>query len=227
MLRDGVVPLASVAVIFRYRFFMDPSVLLPFVTASLVLAIAPGPDNLFVLTQSAMYGWQAGIMIVLGLCTGLLAHTAAVVAGVAVLIQTSDLAFTALKVAGALYLMYLAWQAFRAGASELAAPAGRRSGIALYRRGIIMNVTNPKVSIFFLAFLPQFVNPAQGSVPLQLIALGFIFMLCALLVFGVIAFTAGQLGRLLVQSPRLQKLLNRLAGAVFLVLALKLVTSER
>lgn len=206
---------------------MELAVLLPFITASLVLALVPGPDNIFVLTQSAVYGWNAGILVVLGLCTGLLVHTAAVVAGVAVLIQTSEVAFTVLKLAGATYLLYLAWQAFRAPAGELASPVARRTGAAIYRRGIIMNVTNPKVSIFFLAFLPQFVDPSRGSPSLQLVVLGAIFMACTLLVFGGIALASGALGKLLARSPRVQVLLNRLAGLVFVALAIKLAVSER
>ena len=127
--------------------------LVTFFSASVLLGLAPGPDNLFVLTQSALRGRGAGLLVTLGLCTGLIAHTAAVSLGVAAVFQTSALAFTLLKLVGAGYLLWLAWQAFRAAAAAL--PTGRAAlaGWALYRRGIVMNVTNPKVSIFFLAFL--------------------------------------------------------------------------
>jgi Putative threonine efflux protein len=155
---------------------LSPDTLLLFLTASLLLCIAPGPDNIFVLTQSMLRGVGSGLLVTLGLCTGLLVHTSAVALGVAVIFQQSLLAFTILKLCGAAYLLYLAWGAFRAGASGLGSvKAAALDKAALYRRGIVMNITNPKVSIFFLAFLPQFTNPAQGHLTLQLLELGAIF----------------------------------------------------
>ncbi len=196
--------------------------------ACLILAIAPGPDNIFVLTQSALQGRKAGILVVLGLCTGLLFHTTAVALGVAVIFKTSELAFTILKVAGALYLLYLAWGAFRSGATAIEGKNGSvLRGGQLYRRGIFMNITNPKVSIFFLAFLPQFANPARGSITIQMLILGAVFILSAILVFGTIALAAGSLGEWLSRSQRIQRWINRLAGTVFIGLAIKLLLTER
>ena len=203
---------------------------LAFFAASLALALAPGPDNIFVLTQSALYGRKAGWLITLGLCTGLLGHTTAVVIGVAAIIKASALAFTILKLAGAGYLLYLAWQAFRAPASAIVVSsesAAGPDGARLYRRGIIMNLTNPKVSIFFLAFLPRFVDPARGGVALQMIALGATFILATILVFGGIAIAAGALGKWLQRSARTQIVMNRVAGAIFVALALRLLATER
>ena len=206
----------------------DFSTLTLFATASALLALAPGPDNIFVLTQSAIKGKLVGLVVTLGLCTGLLAHTAAVALGVAALFQASALAFNLLKFAGAGYLLYLAWGAFQAGASALPVTAAQEtSWLRFYLRGIVMNVTNPKVSIFFLAFLPQFTNPAKGSLPLQLAVLGGIFILATLLVFGSIAVLAGWLGQRLRQSERAQLLLNKTAGVIFAGLALKLATASR
>jgi threonine/homoserine/homoserine lactone efflux protein len=199
-----------------------------FLAASVALALAPGPDNIFVLTQSALYGRSSGIMVTLGLCTGLLVHTTAVAVGVAVLFQTSALAFNALKFLGAAYLLYLAWQAFRAGASDLASSSATgRNFRKLYVRGIVMNVTNPKVAIFFLAFLPQFAEPENGSLTLQLLAFGGLFIIAAFLTFGAISWGAGSLGEWLRRSDRAQRIMNRVAGTVFIGLALKLVTTER
>jgi len=199
-----------------------------FFSAALLLALAPGPDNLFVLTQSALRGKLAGLLVMLGLCTGILVHTFAVACGVAVIFQASALAFTALKLCGAGYLLYLAWGAFRAPAESIAAGSdgGLRRG-QLYRRGILMNVTNPKVSIFFLAFLPQFADPARGPISLQMVLLGGLFIVATLLVFGSIALLAGTLGGLLNRSPKIQRVMNGLAGAVFVGLALKLASAER
>ncbi len=197
--------------------------------ASLALAIAPGPDNIFVLTQSAVHGRMAGLLVTLGLCTGLMIHTAAVTLGIAVIFMTSTVAFTGLKILGAAYLLYLAWQAFRAGRSDLSstrdaeAPAGHR----LYLRGIIMNVTNPKVAIFFMAFLPQFAEPTRGSLTLQLILFGAVFMLATLIIFGSIAWGAGLIGEWLKRSQRAQLVLNRIAGVVFAGLAIRLVSVEQ
>lgn len=196
--------------------------------ACLVLAIAPGPDNLFVLTQSALQGRKAGLLVVTGLCTGLLFHTTAVALGVAVIFKTSELAFTLLKVAGAVYLLYLAWGAFKSGATTIEGKSNPvlNSG-QLYRRGIFMNVTNPKVSIFFLAFLPQFASPARGSLGWQMLELGLVFILSAILVFGAIALAAGSLGEWLNRSSRVQRMINWLAGTIFIGLAVKLLLTER
>lgn len=202
---------------------------LTFFSASLLLALAPGPDNLFVLTQSALRGRLAGILVVLGLCTGILVHTTAVAFGVAVIFQASEIAFTALKLCGAGYLLYLAWGAFRAQ-PETVSPGTGSTGLQrgqLYRRGIIMNVTNPKVSIFFLAFLPQFADPARGPISLQMVLLGGLFIVATVLVFGAIALLAGSLGELLNRSPQVQRVMNWLAGTVFVGLALKLATARR
>ena len=199
-----------------------------FFTASILLGLVPGPDNIFVLTQSALRGKGPGLIVMLGLCTGLIVHTTAVALGVAIIFQTSAFAFSALKFLGAVYLIYLAWQAFRASAQNIQGePDTTVNYWKLYCRGIIMNITNPKVSIFFLAFLPQFADPAKGPVALQLFLLGGLFILATILVFGGIALLAGTLGQWLNRSHRSQKILNKAAGTVFLGLALKLATTER
>ncbi|QDG78273.1 LysE family translocator [Labrenzia sp. PHM005] len=199
-----------------------------FFVAAIALGLAPGPDNIFVLTQSALYGRLAGLIVTLGLCTGLIVHTVAVALGVAAIFQTSALAFTALKFAGAAYLIYLAVQAFRAGSSKINGnDSPELSLTALYRRGIIMNVTNPKVAIFFLAFLPQFADPARGSVPGQILIFGGLFIVATILVFGGVALGGGLLGAFLKRSPKAQVWLNRMAGIVFVGLAARLAVAER
>jgi len=203
-------------------------VLTVFFAASVALALAPGPDNIFVLTQSALYGRLSGLFVTFGLCTGLVFHTAAVAIGVAAVFQASAIAFSVLKGIGAAYLLYLAVQAFRAGASSLSSGYGPALSLGhLYRRGIIMNVTNPKVAIFFLAFLPQFADPARGSLSIQIFMLGAVFMISALIVFSTVAWGAGFLGDLLRRSQWAQKLLNWLAGAVFAGLAARLLLTDR
>ena len=207
----------------------DAQTLLLFFATSVALALAPGPDNLFVLTQSALHGRRAGWLVTLGLCSGLVVHTGAVALGVAAVFQTSALAFDLLKGVGAAYLVWLAWQAWRAGAGTL--PSGEAAAMpaarALYLRGIAMNVSNPKVAIFFLAFLPQFADPRRGSLGGQIVVLGGLFMLAALLVFGAIAWAAGRIGGWLRGSPHAQVMMNRVAAGMFLALAGRLALSSR
>lgn len=198
-----------------------------FFGASVMLALAPGPDNIFVLTQSAMNGRVAGLFVTLGLCTGLLFHTTAVALGVAAIFQTSELAFTLLKFAGAGYLLYLAYKAFRVGSSKIEGERTEASLKSLYLRGLIMNITNPKVAIFFLAFLPQFAKPEFGPLIPQLMILGAVMALSTILVFGSVALGAGSLGDWLKARPSAQIWINRVAGLVFVGLAAKLITAQR
>ena len=207
---------------------IDNNVLLAFFTTSLILALSPGPDNLFVMAQSARTGRKSGLFVTLGLATGLIGHTVAVAFGLAAILRASSLAFTILKFIGAAYLLYLAWQAFRAGAATAnKGDVEVFSRGSIYRRGIIMNLTNPKVSLFFMAFLPQFADPRHGSMMLQFFQLGAVFIMATILVFSVISFIAGGVGEKFSNSPLAQKIVNRTASAVFIGLAVKLALSER
>jgi threonine/homoserine/homoserine lactone efflux protein len=201
---------------------------LTFLGVAVLLGMSPGPDNVFVLMQSATHGRRAGLLVTLGLCTGLLAHTAAVALGLAAVLAASATAFTVLKLAGAAYLLYLAWGAWRA-------PVGNVGGETLapmkpgrmYLRGVLMNLSNPKVAIFFLAFLPQFVQPGAGPVAAQVAWLGLLFIVATLLVFGGFAWFAALIGGWLRGSASAQRVLNRLAAVVFAGLALRLALIER
>ena len=197
---------------------------LAFFSVSVLLALSPGPDNVFVLVHSAQHGARAGVLVVLGLCTGLLFHTAAVALGLAVLLEASPLAFDMLKGVGAVYLLWLAWLSWRAPSGLLEGQAAPGlSARQTYVRGIIMNTTNPKVAIFFLAFLPQFADPTLGPVQWQIVQLGACFGLATLVVFGGIAALAGRFGQRLRDSGKAQQTLNRMAALVFAGLALKLL----
>jgi len=202
------------------------STLLPFFGISLVLGLTPGPDNLFVLLQSAMRGPRSGMVIVLGLCTGLLVHTFVVAVGLGALLVASKLAFTLLKSVGAAYLVYLAWQAWRAPVGINPGKVEDVDAAHLYRRGLLMNLSNPKVVIFFLAFLPQFVIGDRGHIPLQIAVLGMSFIAASLVVFSLIAFSSGVGGKLLLRSTRTQRALNRFASLVFVALAAKLASTQ-
>lgn len=207
---------------------LDLSTALFFFGASVLLALSPGPDNVFVLMHSAVHGRRAGLLVVLGLCSGLLVHTAAVALGLAALLAASSLAFTVLKLAGAAYLLYLAWGAWNAPATL----STQGDSVAMrpwqtFGRGVFMNVTNPKVAIFFLAFLPQFADAQRGSVPLQVLQLGALFGLAALLTFSLIAAFAARLGAGLRANARAQSWLNRTAAVVFAGIAVRLASASR
>ena len=168
------------------------------------------------------------MLTTLGLMTGLLGHTLAVALGVAVLFQTSEAAFTALKFLGAAYLLYLAWQSFRSGVFRAFLTQSLFPGYGtLYRRGFLSNITNPKVTLFFLAFLPQFADPARGGLTAQIIALGALFQLATLLVFGCVSLLAGRVAGRFNSSVKGQLFLNRAAGCVFTGLAVMLLVSSR
>lgn len=213
--------------------------LLAFFGVAVLLALSPGPDNLFVLMQSIQRGWRVGIAVVVGLCLGVVVHTTAVALGLAAVFAASSIAFTVLKWCGAAYLAYLAWGAWRAPVAADASAGGAaasRSGradiagtdlLVMVRRGVVMNLTNPKVLIFFLAFLPQFADPAIGPVGPQIFVFGAVFILAAFLVFGAIALFSGAFGNLLLRSPRAQFWLNKITAVVFVGLAVKLATAQR
>ncbi len=203
-------------------------VIVTFAAAATLLAWVPGPDNLFVLMQSAIYGRGVGLSVTAGLCIGLVFHTIAVSLGVAAIFQTSQLAFDALKFIGAAYLIYLAYKSFRAGPEKLDEGTAKVKPMwQMMLRGVIMNITNPKVAIFFLAFLPQFTSAENGSIVLQMLELGGIFILCAFVSFAIISLLAGSISSWLKRSDKSQVILNRIAGLVFVGLAVKLATAHR
>ena len=199
------------------------SVILFFATAAL-LALTPGPDNLFVLTQSLAFGSRAGILVTLGLCSGLIFHTSLVAFGLAALLATSAQVLILIKLVGAAYLLYLAWLSWRDSSGGIQRKPQHQLGYwALYRRGVIMNSTNPKVALFFLAFLPQFIDVKYGEVVYQVIELGVLFMLATILVFGGIALLAGRYSQRLNQSAHRRLLLHRAISTVFVLLSLNLL----
>ena len=195
--------------------------LLAFIGASVVLCFAPGPDNIFVLTQSALKGVRVGVYTTLGLCCGLIVHTVLVSLGVSVVFQTSPLAFIGLKVAGACYLLYLAYKSVTA--SSIGLEASDKQPGSYFFTGLAMNLLNPKVAIFFLVFLPQFARVEYGDLAIQLLLLGLIFIACAFCVFSMIAYLSGFLKRALLQSTKLEKKINLLAAVVYISLATNLI----
>ena len=209
-----------------------------FFIAALVVALAPGPDNLFVLAQSATHGARAGFSVICGLCTGICVQTVLLIVGVSALIAASPIAFFVLQCCGAAYLLYLAYKSFqvRAGVVKLdAGDAGEmRAGSAggegaglsfrrLYLRGIIMNLTNPKAVLFALSFIPPAVDMSRDMSPsLQMVVLGAEFVTATFIVFGSIALLAGAVKKFMLNSPKANRNLNWFSGCVFVFLAIAL-----
>ena len=193
-----------------------------FVLASVILSLVPGPDNIYVMTNSALKGWRVGFYTTLGLCTGLIGHTFLVAIGVSVIFQTSALAFNGLKIVGACYLIYLGWLSFQSKELNISGTGKDNSNRSYYITGVIMNLTNPKVALFFLVFLPQFVNISNDSVTIQVVLLGLLFILSALCVFSSIAFLGSFLEGYLKKSSSVNKNINKLAALVYFALAINL-----
>jgi len=200
-----------------------------FIAASFLLCLAPGPDNIYVLTQGMTKSKTAAIITTLGLCSGIIIHTTAAAFGISVIFKTSEIAFNIVKFAGAAYLIYIAYQAFKHRNAPLDLSVQNSSGELkkLYLKGFFMNVLNPKVSIFFLAFLPQFVTPANGSVPMQMITLGIVFMALTIIVFSSIGIAGNMLSSKLIEKPSIVKNMNILTSFVLGGLAIKLALSSR
>jgi threonine/homoserine/homoserine lactone efflux protein len=195
-----------------------------FIAAGLLLNITPGPDLLFIVGRAAAQGVRAGVAAALGVATGCLFHTAAVALGVAALLAASSTAFEVIKLAGAGYLAWLGARLLLARpAPVLAAVPRAASGAgAVFWQGFITNALNPKVALFFLALLPQFVAPQAPSKALALALLGVIFALNSLLVIVPVAWVAGRLGASLQRADAARRWLDRALGVLFLGLAVRL-----
>ncbi len=195
--------------------------IITFITASVVLSLVPGPDNLFVMSNSALRGWKIGLYTTLGLCTGLIGHTILVAIGVSVIFQTSTIAFNGLKIVGAFYLVYLAWLSIQNKELNLGKASQDSSNKSYYLTGVVMNLTNPKVAIFFLVFLPQFVN-SNNNVSSQIFLLGLLFIISAFFVFTSIAYLSSFLEGTLKKSKTINKNLNLIAALIYIALAVNL-----
>ncbi len=205
--------------------FNSPDFVL-FLGTSVLLILVPGPDIIFTITQGMSSGRKAGVLTAMGLALGNVVHTTAAAFGISVIFKTSQTAFFILKIMGALYLFYLAYKAFKgrnAQPEPLEKAAAQKGALSLVAKGFLMNVLNPKVAIFFLAFLPQFVNEGRGSVPLQIIVFGFIFIVLVMIIFGMLGYFAGTMGQKLARSGGFTRVMSYLSSFVFVGLGIKLV----
>jgi threonine/homoserine/homoserine lactone efflux protein len=198
-----------------------------FLAVAVLITLAPGPDNLMVLGLGMARGRRAGVAFGLGCALGCLNHTLLAALGVSALIAASPVAFTVLKIAGGFYLLWLGIQAIRN-----ARPVGAQAQVAdeppraLFVRGLIANAINPKVILFFLAFLPQFVDAARGHAGWQIAQLGLLFTAETVLIFGAIGWFAGSLGERLARRPAIGAWLDRIAGGIFVALGLRLLVAR-
>ena len=173
---------------------IEINVLIPFLIASISLTISPGPDIICVLSQSISQGKSAGIALSLGLVLGIIIHTSLIAVGVSAFLVSSPLLFYTIKILGATYLFWIAFKIFKAPHHiSLDKVETKKSNIKLIQQGFLMNVLNPKVTIFFLAFFPGFVNPNNSNSLLQIYTLGFLFMLQAFLIFTSVSLLSDKL----------------------------------
>ena len=209
----------------------DHAAFLTFLAAALALNLAPGPDMLYVLGRSLGQGRKAGVVSALGIFAGCLVHIAAAALGLAALLQASATAYNLIRYAGAAYLIYLGVRMLLSKQTQNALPAGNSLPSAslsrIFIQGVITNVLNPKVAMFFVAFLPQFVNAARGPVVFQIAVLGLIFNAGGTLVNVGVAFFAGHIGNRLRQSARAASLQRWFTGSIFIGLGVRLGLASR
>jgi threonine/homoserine/homoserine lactone efflux protein len=199
-----------------------------FLLVAMAITVSPGPDNLMVLGVGMARGRRQGMSFGLGCALGCLSHTLLATLGVSALIAASPVAFAALKVCGGLYLIWLGIGALRSrgGARADGAAAPDESLRRLFVKGLLASAVNPKVVLFFLSFLPQFVVAAHGHASWQIAQLGLLFTLQACVLFALLGYFSGSVGRWINRRPRAGLWLDRLAGGVFVGLGLKLIVSR-
>ena len=195
--------------------------LISFIIATATLAFSPGPDNIFVLIQSATYGKKYGFAVVCGLMSGCLVHTSLVAFGLSAFIQSNEKLYWILKVFGAAYMLFLAFKVYKSkqNLSPLTTEVSQKKIIQLFKQGFIMNVLNPKVSIFFLAFFPAFIFSNSISLFKQFYVLGFLFIITSFVVFSSFVILSGFFSKLFLNSSKKIKLLKRLQVGFFIGIA--------
>jgi len=209
------------------KLMLEKTAFLTFLFAAFMLNIAPGPDMLYVIGRSVGQGRKAGIVSALGIFAGCWVHILAAAFGIAAILRSSPLAFNIVRYAGAAYLVYLGMRLIASRSNLSTQPLKTENLDSIFRQGVITNVLNPKVAIFFLAFLPQFIDAHRGSVLLQILVLGLIFNVGGTLVNLVVAYAGGTLGQLLRRNARVARLQQWFTGLLFIGLGARLVWQRR
>ena len=199
-----------------------------FLVAGILLNLTPGPDTAYILGRSIAQGREAGVASALGICVGSIFHTCAAALGLSAILATSALAFGAIKLLGGAYLIFLGITMLFDRRKHLSLPSNfhRRTTTAAFRQGILTNVLNPKVALFFLAFLPQFIDPASNIKVLAFLILGFTFVTTGTIWCLVLAWFASAFSERLRTNETVAQWLNRTAGALFVFLGLRLATAK-
>jgi threonine/homoserine/homoserine lactone efflux protein len=202
-------------------------ILITYIAAVLLIVIAPGPDNLLVISRGLSQGRLAAALSSLGSCLGILVHTVAAALGLALVLQTSPFAFWLVKAAGATYLLWLGYKAVSSRSLISFAPAARRSLPRVFTTGLLTNVLNPKVGLFVVAFIPQFTSPLRGSVPMQMLVYGAIFAVFTALIFTVLGAFAAQFSAWLARRPKTIAAANIGAGLTFIAAGFSILALDR
>jgi threonine/homoserine/homoserine lactone efflux protein len=198
-----------------------------FLATSIAITVAPGPDNLQVLARGISQGRAAGLVAALGFAAGITFHTTLAALGVAALLRSSPLAFEAIKLAGAAYLVWIGIKALRSQGLATAHQRAPQPLKTVFRQSVLGNLLNPKVTLFFVVFLPQFVQPhGAQSVTVQMLELGALFMLQTVVVFSLFGVCAGIIGGWLKRRPRVGVWLDRLAGATFIAIGIRVALRD-
>jgi len=203
--------------------------LIIFTIAAVLMNLSPGPSNLYVMARSISQGPRAGLVAAAGLFTGALGHVAAATLGVSAIVMASAEAFTVLKWAGAAYLIWLGVQQFRSAGGPMAGvgPAPAKPMAKVFRESMLVEILNPKTALFFLALLPQFIDPAAGSVALQSLLLGAIVAVTAIPCDILVAYASGAVARKLSSNPWIGRWQDRVSGAILIGLGALVATGER
>ena len=198
-------------------------------SATALLAFFPGPDNVYVLTQSLVNGKKSGLATVAGLMSGCLVHTTLLAFGVSAIIKANDNLFLGIKIFGALYLFFIAYKVFKSDANLIVSNGNApiKSMSALFRQGFIMNVLNPKVALFFLAFFPGFLFSDSISTVVQFYILGLLFMLVSFMIFGLIAVLAGSISSYITKNEKVGLIFKWLQIVVFIGLGIYILLSDK
>lgn len=207
---------------------IDPAKFILFIGVSWALILAPGPDMIYVITRGVTQGRRAGMLSAVGVIGGILVHTTAAAFGLTLILQTSALAFLLVKYLGAIYLIYLGIKAWREKSTfSLQTSTSSVSFRKIFWQGVLSNVLNPKIAIFFLAFLPQFVDKGSSQVTLQMVLLGLTFACFGLCFLLMVGYSSGTIGAWLTRRPQVGQILQRFAAGILIALGIRLALTER
>lgn len=199
-----------------------------FSLATLLVVLAPGPGMLFVISRGIGRGRKAGVIAAFGTSAGIALHILGAALGLSLIVYTTDIGFRITKWAGGIYLVFLAWKAFTHRQTLTMRPGKDSTGqTSIFWQGMLVNALNPKVAIFFISFIPQFVKPAMGSVTAQTVLLGTIFMVLTVIIFLAYGIFAGMIGKWVVEQPRVNKMIDWATGSLFVLLGVRLALSSR